>query len=87
MDNSNTIDEEILHLRAERAFLIRMLAKTPPNARLTRMSEEARLRKVEAELILLIESEQRLAMKRLFANRPKTGATEDFDFPAPNDIT
>jgi len=42
--------EDRQHLLAERAFLQKMLAKIPAAARLTRMSDEARLRKVEEQL-------------------------------------
>jgi len=42
--------EDRQHLLAERSFLLRMLAKTPEKASLTRMSDQARLRKVEARL-------------------------------------
>lgn len=43
-------DEARQHLLAERSFLLRMLAKTPEKATLTRMSDQARLRKVEDQL-------------------------------------
>jgi hypothetical protein len=46
-------NEDRLHLLAEQTFLRRDLAETPETARLTRMSIEARLRKVEAELAAL----------------------------------
>ena len=43
-------NEDRQHLLAERTFLQRMLADTPTTARLTRMSQEARLHTVEAQL-------------------------------------
>ncbi len=46
-------NEDRQYLLAERTFLKRMLVETPPNARLTRMSDEARLRKVEAQIAAL----------------------------------
>ncbi|HBN9538654.1 hypothetical protein ACEOSV_29885 [Pseudomonas aeruginosa] len=57
--------EDRQHLLAERTFLKRMLAETPPTARLTRMSEEARLRKVEAQLAALPTDERTPARARL----------------------
>lgn len=42
--------EDQQHLLAERSFLLRMLAKTSEKAALTRMSDQARLRKIEARL-------------------------------------
>ena len=43
-------DERRQHLLAERAFLERMLAKTPEKATFTRISDQARLRKVQTQL-------------------------------------
>lgn len=57
--------EDRQHLLAELTFLKRMLAETPPTARLTRMSEEARLRKVEAQLAALPTDERTPARARL----------------------
>lgn len=57
--------EDRQHLLAERNFLTRLLASTPTTARLTRMSDEARLRKVEAELAALPAHERALARARL----------------------
>lgn len=42
--------EDRQHLLAERSFLLRIVAKTPEKAALTRMSDQARLRKIEARL-------------------------------------
>ena len=58
-------NEDRQHLLAERTFLLRMLADTPATARLTRMSQEARLRKVEAQLAALPTYERALARARL----------------------
>lgn len=58
-------NEDRQHLLAERTFLQRMLAKTPATARLTRMSDEARLRKVEAQLAALPTDERTPARARL----------------------
>lgn len=58
-------NEDRQHLLAERAFLQRLLAKTPATARLTRMSDEARLRKVEAQLAALPADERTPARARL----------------------
>jgi hypothetical protein len=58
-------NEDRQYLLAERTFLQRLLAKTPPTARLTRMSDEARLRKVEAQLAALPENERTPARARL----------------------
>jgi len=52
-------------LLAEQAFLSRDLTDTPANAKLTRMSIEARLRKVEAELAALAVDEYQPARARL----------------------
>jgi hypothetical protein len=58
-------NEDRLHLLAEQTFLRRDLAETPETARLTRMSIEARLRKVEAELAALPVDERAPARARL----------------------
>ena len=58
-------NEDRQHLLAERTFLQRLLAKTPATARLTRMSDEARLRKVEAQLAALPADERTPARARL----------------------
>jgi len=58
-------NEDRQHLLAERTFLQRLLAKTPATARLTRMSDEARLRKVEAQLAALPADERIPARARL----------------------
>ena len=58
-------NEDRPYLLAERTFLKRMLVETPPNARLTRMSDEARLRKVEAQLAALPAAAQAPARARL----------------------
>ena len=58
-------NEDRQHLLAERTFLQRLLAKTPATARLTRMSDEARLRKVEAQLAALPSDERTPARARL----------------------
>lgn len=58
-------NEDRQHLLAERTFLQRLLAKTPATARLTRMSDEARLRKVEAQLAALPADEKTPARARL----------------------
>ena len=58
-------NEDRQHLLAERTFLQRLLAKTPATARLTRMSDEARLRKVEAQLAALPSDERAPARARL----------------------
>jgi len=58
-------NEDRQHLLAERTFLQRLLAKTPASARLTRMSDEARLRKVEAQLAALPADERTPARARL----------------------
>ena len=58
-------NEDRQHLLAERTFLQRLLAKTPSTARLTRMSDEARLRKVEAQLAALPADERTPARARL----------------------
>ncbi len=58
-------NEDRQHLLAERTFLQRLLAKTPATARLTRMSDEARLRKVEAQLAALLTDERTPARARL----------------------
>lgn len=58
-------NEDRLHLLAEQTFLRRDLAETPETARLTRMSIEARLRKVDAELAALSVDERAPARARL----------------------
>lgn len=58
-------NEDRLHLLAEQTFLRRDLAETPETARLTRMSIEARLRKVDAELAALPVDERTPARARL----------------------
>ena len=58
-------NEDRQHLLAERTFLQRLLAKTPATAWLTRMSDEARLRKVEAQLAALPADERTPARARL----------------------
>jgi len=58
-------NEDRQHLLAERTFLQRLLEKTPAHARLTRMSDEARLRKVEAQLAALPADERTPARARL----------------------
>ena len=58
-------NEDRLHLLAEQTFLRRDLAETPGTARLTRMSIEARLRKVDAELAALPVDERAPARARL----------------------
>lgn len=58
-------NEDRRNLLAERTFLQRLLAKTPATARLTRMSDEARLRKVEAQLAALPADERTPARARL----------------------
>lgn len=58
-------NEDRQHLLAERTFLQRLLAKTLATARLTRMSDEARLRKVEAQLAALPADERIPARARL----------------------
>lgn len=57
--------EDRQHLLSEQTFLRRQLAETPAAARLTRMSIEARLRKVEAELAALPAEAPNLARARL----------------------
>ncbi|WP_322994384.1 hypothetical protein [Castellaniella sp.] len=57
--------EDRLHLLAEQNFLRRDLAETPETARLTRMSIEARLRKVGVELAALPIDERAPARARL----------------------
>lgn len=62
-------------LLAEQAFLSRDLADTPANAKLTRMSIEARLRKVEAELSALAVEQGQPARARLtFDGLPVIGS-------------
>jgi len=58
-------NEDRLHLLAEQTFLRRDLSETPEAARLTRMSIEARLRKVDAELAALPVDERAPARARL----------------------
>jgi hypothetical protein len=58
-------NEDRLHLLAEQTFLRRDLSETPESARLTRMSIEARLRKVEAELAKIPVDERAPARARL----------------------
>lgn len=58
-------NEDRLHLLAEQTFLRRDLSETPETARLTRMSIEARLRKVEAQLAALPVNERAPARARL----------------------
>ena len=58
-------NEDRLHLLAEQTFLRRDLSETPEAARLTRMSIEARLRKVDAELAALPVDERTPARARL----------------------
>lgn len=58
-------NEDRLHLLAEQTFLRRDLSETPETARLTRMSIEARLRKVDAELAALPIDERAPARARL----------------------
>ncbi|WP_309266608.1 hypothetical protein [Aeromonas salmonicida] len=53
------------HLLAERISLQRMLASMPATARLTRMSQEARLRKIEAQLDALPADQRALARAKL----------------------
>jgi len=57
--------DERQHLLGEQSFLRRQLAEIPPTARLTRMSTEARLRKVESELAALPVGSRKLARARL----------------------
>ena len=58
-------NEDRLQLLAEQTFLRRDLSETPESARLTRMSIEARLRKVGAELAALPIDERAPARARL----------------------
>lgn len=58
-------NEDRFHLLAEQTFLRRDLSETPVTARLTRMSIEARLRKVDAELAALPVDERAPARARL----------------------
>lgn len=84
-------NEDRQHLLAERTFLQRLLAKTPAAARLTRMSDEARLRKVEAQLAALPANEQAPARARLtFEGVPvirSHGIFADFSMKAVNSFT
>lgn len=57
--------EDHQHLLAERTFLRRQLVETPTSARLTRMSDEARLRKVEAALVAFPVEERMPVRARL----------------------
>lgn len=62
-------------LQSEQSFLRRDLAGTPEHAKLTRMSIEARLRKVETELKSVMEAETAPARARLtFDGMPVIGS-------------
>ena len=84
-------NEDRLHLLAEQTFLRRDLSETPETARLTRMSIEARLRKVEAELAALPVDERAPARARLtFDGVPvirSHGIFADFGMKAVNSFT
>lgn len=84
-------NEDRQHLLAERTFLQRLLAKTPAKARLTRMSDEARLRKVEAQLAALPADERTPARARLtFDGAPvirSHGIFADFGMKAVSSFT
>lgn len=56
MKGSATENDTLQSLLAERALLQQMIATTPATAVLTRMSEEARLRRVEAQIAALTDS-------------------------------
>lgn len=59
------------HLEAERNFLRDRLAEMPPNARLTRLSAESRLREIEGQLAEAIVDEHEPARARLiFRGQP-----------------
>lgn len=58
-------NEDRQYLLAERTFLQRLLEKTPADAWLARQSDEARLRKVEAQLAALPADERTPARARL----------------------
>jgi hypothetical protein len=79
------------HLLAERTLLQRLLAKTPATARLTRMSDEARLRKIEVQLAKLPADERTPARARLtFDGIPvirSYGIFSDFGMKAVNSFT
>ncbi|MGE4125810.1 MAG: hypothetical protein AB7E59_11175 [Pusillimonas sp.] len=84
-------NEDRSHLLAEQTFLRRDLSETPETARLTRMSIEARLRKVEAELAALPVDERAPARARLtFDGVPvirSHGIFADFGMRAVNSFT
>lgn len=84
-------NEDRLHLLAEQTFLRLDLSETPETARLTRMSIEARLRKVEAELAALPVDERAPARARLtFDGVPvirSHGIFADFGMKAVNSFT
>lgn len=79
------------HLLAEHTCLQRMLSDMPATARLTRMSQEARLRKVEAQLAALPPDERALARAKLtFAGVPVVrshGIFADFGMKAVSSFT
>lgn len=84
-------NEDRLHLLAEQTFLRRDLSETPETARLTRMSIEARLRKVDAELAALPIDERAPARARLtFDGMPvirSHGIFADFGMKAVSSFT
>jgi len=84
-------DQDRHDLLAQRSFLIRMLAKTPENATLTRMSDQARLRKIEAQLAELPTGQKAPARARVtFDGAPVVrshGIFAEFGMKAINSLT
>lgn len=83
--------EDRQQLLAEQTFLRRQLAETPAGARLTRMSTEARLRKVETALAALpAEARQRARARLTFDGVPviaSHGIFADFGMRAVSSFT
>ena len=84
-------DQDRHDLLAQRSFLRRMLAKTPENATLTRMSDQARLRKIEAQLAELPTGPKAPARARVtFDGAPVVrshGIFAEFGMKAMNSLT
>lgn len=67
--------EDRQQLQAEQVFLRRLLDRTPAKARLTRMSTEARIRKIEAQLAACLIDERPPARAKLtFDGVPVVGS-------------
>jgi len=83
--------QDRLHLLAEQTFLREQLAELPSSAKLTRMSDEARLKAIQIQLEQNPVDEQELARTRLtFSGRPVIGShgiIAEFGMKAVNSFT